>query len=111
MRSDTSQYPRLFFLHIPKAAGTTFYQILYRHYPYKVIAKINGTYIEQSIEEIVNWPESKKDTMQVIMKQVPTHFMLIIRIELIQQEIKPNRYYMAQWQQPQLIRHLQLMLL
>ena len=42
---------KLFFLHIPKAGGTTFYDIIYRNFAYREVAKIDGTQIEKSIAE------------------------------------------------------------
>jgi len=38
--------PKLFFLHIPKAGGTTFYDIIYRNFAYREVAKIDGTNCE-----------------------------------------------------------------
>ena len=52
--------PRLFFLHIPKAGGTTFYDVLSHNIPYRDIAKIDGTYVGSSIKELCAMPSEKK---------------------------------------------------
>jgi hypothetical protein len=58
---------RLFFLHIPKCAGTTFYEILYNNYKYQQIAKIDGTYIDKSVKQIITYPEGKKVKIKCVM--------------------------------------------
>ncbi len=47
---------RLFFLHIPKAGGTTFYDIIYRNIAYRKVAKIDGTHVAQSIADLSAQP-------------------------------------------------------
>lgn len=67
MAGQDSSFKRLFFLHIPKAAGTTFYDILYRNYPHRTIAKIDGTLPVESAKEICQWLPEKKKKIQVVM--------------------------------------------
>ena len=53
--------PKLFFLHIPKAGGTTFYDIIYRNFAYREVAKIDGTQIGKSIAELSAQPVAVKN--------------------------------------------------
>ena len=53
--------PTLFFLHIPKAGGTTFYDIIYRNLAYREVAKIDGTQIGKSIAELSAQPMAVKN--------------------------------------------------
>ncbi|MEE8576077.1 MAG: sulfotransferase family 2 domain-containing protein [candidate division Zixibacteria bacterium] len=51
---------RLFFLHIPKAGGTTFYDIIYRNFAYRKVAKIDGTQVAESIADLSAQPMAVK---------------------------------------------------
>jgi len=53
--------PKLFFLHIPKAGGTTFYDIIYRNFAYREVAKIDGTQIARSIAKLSAQPMAVKN--------------------------------------------------
>jgi len=58
---------KLFFLHIPKAGGTTFYEIIYRNFAYRSVAKIDGTHVAKSIEELTGRPLSVKNKFECIV--------------------------------------------
>jgi hypothetical protein len=52
---------RIFFLHIPKAGGTTFYDVIYRNFRYRRVAKVDGTNVAESIAELsTQTPEAKE---------------------------------------------------
>ena len=63
MDTDT----RLFFLHLPKAAGTTFKEVLYRQYPFRQIAWIDGSYHEESVQRLINLPAAQRNLYNCVM--------------------------------------------
>lgn len=58
---------RLFFLHIPKAAGTTFKEILYKHYRWKDIAWIDGSYHDESVAKLLALPAYRRNRYRCVM--------------------------------------------
>ena len=58
---------RLFFLHIPKAGGTTFYDIIYRNFAYRKVAKIDGTNVAQSIAELSAQPMAVRNRFDCVI--------------------------------------------
>ena len=58
---------RLFFLHIPKAGGTTFYDIIYRNFAYRKVAKIDGTHVAQSIADLSAQPMAVKNRFDCVI--------------------------------------------
>lgn len=58
---------RLFFLHIPKAAGTTFKEVLYHNYRFSRIAWIDGSYPSESVERLKAMKQGWRDRKACVM--------------------------------------------
>ncbi|MEM0965497.1 MAG: sulfotransferase family 2 domain-containing protein [Verrucomicrobiota bacterium] len=58
---------RLFFLHIPKAAGTTFKEVLYKQYPLNQIAWIDGSHHEESVRRLKRLGPDQRNSYRCIM--------------------------------------------
>jgi len=56
----------IIFLHIPKAAGITFYQILNRQYSKEFVLCLDGTRFHESMEALINESTQIKEKIQVI---------------------------------------------
>ncbi|MEM8722327.1 MAG: sulfotransferase family 2 domain-containing protein [Cyanobacteria bacterium P01_G01_bin.39] len=59
--------PIVIFLHIPKAAGTTLRDILYRRYEKGHIYELDGQNFVQSIEDFKQLPAKEKDEIRLLM--------------------------------------------
>ncbi len=61
----------LIFVHIPKAGGTTLNFILSRFYPEDVTFRIDGSRAAESIAELQQLPEEKKDRIRCLKGHMP----------------------------------------
>ncbi|MHB1348522.1 MAG: sulfotransferase family 2 domain-containing protein [Desulfobulbaceae bacterium] len=61
----------LFFLHVPKAAGSTLHVILDRHYPPSETYTIDGLDVRASIEKFVNLPSDELERLKLVKGHMP----------------------------------------
>ena len=57
----TESNRRLFFLHLPKCAGTSFKDVLYRNFPLASLCWIDGNFHEVSTQKLLNLEPSLRD--------------------------------------------------
>lgn len=69
---------KLFFLHVPKCAGTTFKDVLYANYKTRKTAWIDGKFHEESTKKLISLPRGVRNNYKCIMGHfkygLHTHF-------------------------------------
>ena len=63
---NTKQEQSLIFLHVPKAAGSTFYKIIERQYKPNSIFSIDGQRVRESIDEFKKLPVAQREEIRVL---------------------------------------------
>ena len=61
--------PQLYYLHIPKAAGTTLHRVIDRQYPREAVYTIDGTDPDASIQAFTALSVEQRDNIQCLKGQ------------------------------------------
>ena len=56
----------MIFLHIPKASGTTLHRIIERQYEPTAVFTIDGTRVQESVDEFKKLPEARREKVRVL---------------------------------------------
>lgn len=67
----TDETRGLVFVHIPKAAGSTFYEVVKRQYPKGSLFHIDGEHILEDIEQLRTMPPGERANMRCIFGHMP----------------------------------------